>query len=248
MKKEYLYVLLTYITMQLSGLIGMPALFFIATKMGVSTTDAQFYATAYWGIFSFIVALIVILLILRKELTFHETPLRSDIPKASATLSVFWAIAGIFLAFFSQSIAGMIELAIGIETGSENTQYLISVISKLPIFIIITSVIGPILEEVVFRKIIFGSLYKRWNFFISALLSSFIFGLVHFEFEHIILYTAMGFTFAFLYAKTQRILVPIAAHVMMNTTVVLGQIVFKDEIEKLLNNMEQVQSFIGGLL
>lgn len=248
MKKEYLYVLLAYITMQLSSFIGMPILFFIATKIGYSPMDAQFYASAYWGIFSFTVALVVILLILRKELTFKGAPLRLDTPKASGALSVFWAIAGIFLAFFSQSIAGMIETAIGIQTGSENTQYLVSVISKIPLFIIITSIIGPILEEVVFRKIIFGSLYKRWNFFISALLSSFIFGLVHFEFEHIILYTAMGFTFAFLYAKTQRILVPIVAHVMMNTTVVIMQIVFKDEIEQILRDMEQVQSFIGGLL
>lgn len=248
MKKEYIYVLLTYITMQLSSFIGMPPLYLLAVKMGYSSTDAELYATAYWGIFSFAVALLVILLILRKELFKNEPLLRTELPRAPAPVAILWAIAGIFLAFFAQSIASMVETAIGIETGSENTQYLVSVIDKIPLFIITTSIIAPILEEVVFRKIIFGSMYKRWNFFISALLSSFIFGLVHFEFEHIILYTAMGFTFAFLYAKTQRILVPIAAHVMMNTIVVIGQFVFRDDLERMLNDMEQVQSFIGGFL
>lgn len=248
MKKQYIYVLLTYITMQFSSFIGMPAFALIAATMGFSSSDAKLYATAYWGMFSFVAALVIIIVLLRKELTFSGAPLRSDIPKASIGIATIWVFAGIFMAFISQSIAIELETLIGIEAGSKNTQFLVSLISSVPIFIIITSIIGPILEEIVFRKIIFGTLYKRWNFFISALLSSLIFGLAHFEFTHLILYTAMGFTFALLYAKTQRILVPIVAHVMMNTLVVIAQLVFKDEIEKMLNEMDQVQSFIGGLL
>ncbi|MBD3109146.1 CPBP family intramembrane metalloprotease [Bacillus sp. AGMB 02131] len=248
MKKQYIYVLLTYILMQLSSLIGMPPIYLYLIKKGYSSADAELFATGYWGIFSFSAALLIILLILRKELFINEPLLRTELPRASASLAAFWAIAGIFLAFFAQSIAGMIEAAIGIETGSENTQFLVSVIDKMPLFIITTSIIAPVLEEIVFRKIIFGAIYKRWNFFISALLSSLIFGLVHFEFEHILLYTAMGFTFAFLYAKTQRIFVPIAAHVMMNTLVVIAQFVYRDDINEMINSMEQVQSFIGGFL
>jgi uncharacterized protein len=99
----------------------------------------------------------------------------------------------------------------------------------------------------VFRKIIFGVLYEKMNFFFAALVSSIIFALAHFEPEHVILYSAMGFTFAFLYVKTKRILVPIFAHVAMNTSVVLIQSIYKDEIQKIMKEAEQIQGFIGGL-
>ena len=41
-----------------------------------------------------------------------------------------------------------------------------------PWFLIVISIIGPILEEIVFRKILFGTLYKKFNFFIAAIISS----------------------------------------------------------------------------
>ncbi|MCL6572863.1 MAG: CPBP family intramembrane metalloprotease, partial [Bacillus sp. (in: Bacteria)] len=144
--------------------------------------------------------------------------------------------------------AAIVESLLGVKIGSENTQNILSIIEMFPLAMIVTSIVGPILEEIVFRKIIFGSLHKRFNFFISALISSVIFAAAHMEFQHILLYSAMGFTFAFLYVKTKRILVPIFAHVTMNTMVVLLQSVYKDDIERLGREAEALQNFIGGFL
>jgi uncharacterized protein len=58
----------------------------------------------------------------------------------------------------------------------------------------------------------------------------------------------MGFTFAFLYVKTKHILVPIFAHVAMNTLVVVMQSVYRDDIEKIIREAEGIQNFIGGFL
>jgi membrane protease YdiL (CAAX protease family) len=113
---------------------------------------------------------------------------------------------------------------------------------------LVSSIIGPILEEIVFRKIIFGSLYRRMNFFLSALISSVIFSLAHQEPEHTLLYSAMGFTFAYLYVKTKRIIVPILAHVSMNTLVVVIQTVLKEDIDRFIEQSEKIQNFIGGIL
>jgi membrane protease YdiL (CAAX protease family) len=132
--------------------------------------------------------------------------------------------------------------------GSENTQQILNIIESFPLAILVSSVIGPILEEIVFRKIIFGTLHKRFNFFLSALISSVIFALAHMEPHHILLYSAMGFTFAFLYVKTKHILVPIFAHVAMNTLVVVVQSVYRDEITELMRKAETIQNFIGGFL
>ncbi|MCG3057195.1 CPBP family intramembrane metalloprotease, partial [Escherichia coli] len=76
----------------------------------------------------------------------------------------------------AQSVAAMIEMnLLGIEPGSENTEMILNLVKVTPLLIVVTSVIGPILEEIIFRKIIFGSLYRKYNFFISAFISSLIF-------------------------------------------------------------------------
>lgn len=233
MKKEYGFILITYIVMQLSSFIGVPLMSIIGAKLGLEES----FAVPAWLVLSFIVALIITLFLLRKEMKGSVRNERALPPGVSAA----WAVGGIFLALMAQSIAGSIENLMGIEMGSENTQQIINLIKASPIIIIISSIIGPILEEIVFRKVIFGSLYKRLNFFLAGLISSLIFAFAHGEPEHLLLYSAMGFTFAYLYVKTKRILVPIFAHVSMNTIVVVLQL-NQDKIQQL----QQLQSFIGG--
>jgi uncharacterized protein len=217
LKKEYWSILIIYIAMQLSSIIGVPLLINFAETLGWTITPND--AVTLWILISFTLAFIFILFILRKEM-FQSM---REAHASSAIDSVFWGILGIFLAFFAQSVAASIEYALGIEMGSENTQQIVGLIKTAPFIILVTSIIGPILEEIVFRKVIFGSLYKRLNFFLAGLISSLIFSIAHGEPEHLILYGAMGFTFAFLYVKTKRILVPIFTHVAMNTMVVIIQ-------------------------
>ncbi|CAH0207819.1 CPBP family intramembrane glutamic endopeptidase [Peribacillus simplex] len=241
MKKEYWFVIITYIAMQLSSIVGVPIFMLIGSYTGMPADELEVKSAAYWIVFSFLVALFLILFLIRKDMR-EKLDTRNQ---TSVSMSILWAIAGVFMALFAQSIAGSIEQMLGVESESENTQQLISLIYKVPMVIFVTSVIGPILEELIFRKIIFGSLHKRFNFFISALISSVIFGLAHGEFEHLLLYTAMGFTFAFLYAKTGRILVSMSAHIAMNTLVIILQVVYREDMEKMLDT---AQAFIGGLL
>ena len=240
MKREYWIVLIVYIAMQLSSLIGIPGLMFLFGYLGMD----RGLVVPYWLIFSFTLALVIILFLLRAEM---KKPALNE-RGSSISYSAAWAVIGVFLALFAQSLAANIEQLIGVEMGSENTQQILNIIESFPLAILVSSVIGPILEEIVFRKIIFGTLHKRFNFFLSALISSVIFALAHMEPHHILLYSAMGFTFAFLYVKTKHILVPIFAHVAMNTLVVVVQSVYRDEITELMRKAETIQNFIGGFL
>ncbi len=245
MKKHFGYILITYIVMQLSSIVGIPLLFKIGVDvLGQPEDTVKSVVPGYWLVISFTLTLLVVWGILRKSES--STRLERTSPM-NAGGSILWAIVGIFMAFLAQSIAIQVEYALGIQMGSENTQMIIGIIEKVPLSMLVAAIIGPILEEIVFRKIIFGVLYEKMHFFFAALISSVIFALAHFEPEHVILYSAMGFTFAFLYVRTKRILVPIFAHVTMNTTVVLMQSIYKDEIEKMMNEAEKIQGFIGGL-
>lgn len=245
LKKQYWFVIITYVIMQASSALGVPLLL----KLGVGE-DAETYektvgiASAYWVIFSFIIAFLIVLYLLRNEISERNRAVQS-----SRSVAVFWAIIGVFMAMFAQSIAANIELYVfGIKPGSENTEEIIELVKLTPLLIIVTSIIGPILEEIIFRKIIFGTLYKKYNFWIAAIISSVIFALVHMEPIHILLYSAVGLTFAYLYIKTNRILVPIIAHVSMNTFVVLIQTLFADDLEKMMRQAEKVQLIIGGFM
>lgn len=226
-----------YIFVQFSGILfGVNLLL----QNGIAKEDA----VAIWTVISFSGGLLVVILLLIPDIKErHKTSNR-----VSKTAAAGWAITGVFLAFIAQIIAAQIEMMLGIEMGSENTEILVEIAMETPIFIIVTSVVGPIFEEIIFRQIIFGSLYTRFNFWIAAIISSLIFAAVHFDFTHIIIYAAMGLVFSFLYVKTKRILVPIVAHVSMNTFVVLVRILFADDMERLQKQYEQMQSFVGGFL
>ncbi|MED1418655.1 CPBP family intramembrane glutamic endopeptidase [Bacillus smithii] len=237
MKKEYGYILIAYILMQLSSFIGVPLVYRIGIRAGQDPVFMRQAAPGYWIVISFSITLIIILLILRKA---HTDALLVRKAPASPGESIVWAIAGVFLALFAQGIAANIEANLfGVDPGSKNTENILQIIKTFPASMLVSSIFGPILEEIVFRKIIFGSLYKRFSFWIAATISSVIFAMAHMEFEHILLYSAMGFTFAFLYVRTGRILVPIFAHVAMNTLVVVVQLFYRDQLQ-------HIQGLIGG--
>lgn len=149
------------------------------------------------------------------------------------------------MAFLAQGISATIEMKVfGITQSSENTKLIMDVTRATPLFMVIPALIAPILEEIIFRKIIFGQLYLRTNFIIAALLSALIFGIIHGEPQHLLVYASMGFVFAFLYVKTKRIIVPIIVHMAMNTTVVLAQ--FNIDPKELEQQLEQLQAIIFG--
>ncbi|WP_096201939.1 CPBP family intramembrane glutamic endopeptidase [Bacillus sp. FJAT-45350] len=237
MTKRYWWILVVYILTQFSALLGIPLLH----SLGVPLEQIP----GLWLSISFTIGLIIILILLKPDIVNR----RENRSRVSRSQAAFWAIIGIFMAFTAQYVAIAIEMyVLGIEPGSENTEQIVQYAKATPMFIFVLAVIGPILEEIVFRLIIFGALYKRYNFWIAASISSLIFAAVHWDFTHIIIYAAVGFTFAYLYVKTQRIIVPIIAHVAVNTFVAMVNVVFGERLEELQKQLEQIQGFIGGFL
>lgn len=237
MKKKYWWIIFIYILMQFSGYLGIPLL----NELGVPKNQLF----GMWGTISFVAALFIILYMLIPEMKSRHR----DAERVSKGSAVMWSIIGIFMAYAAQIIASLIEINVfGIQPGSENTEMLVEIVKDVQYFMVVTAIVGPILEEIIFRKIIFGSLHKRFNFFISALISSLIFAAVHADFTHLLIYTAMGFTFAYLYVRTKRLIVPIAAHVAMNTLVLIVQIFLADKIKEMEKQLETAQLIFGGLL
>lgn len=236
--KRYWWIIATYVLMQLSPLAVLPFL------LAADVSRVQF--TAYWTVATFCIALLVILLLLRKDMTRNSL----SAERMPIGQSLLWAILGIFMAFAVQMAVGMIEQQLfGIKHASQNTKQITDISKSMPIFILVVAIIGPILEEIVFRKVLFGTLNKKFSFVTAALASALIFGLVHMELSFLLTYTAIGFLFAFLYWMTKRIFVSIIAHVSMNTFVVVMYVLLGDRLQDMLDQYEKQQalflSFFG---
>lgn len=133
--------------------------------------------------------------------------------------------SGIFMAMIIQAIVFSIETAItGVQPSSQNTQNIIAVILANPLFILATTIGGPIMEEFVFRRSLIGLTESYTGFWISAIISSSLFSVIHQD-GHFFVYFFMGFFFALLYKMTGKIWTSIIAHCGMNTLVVIAQLV-----------------------
>ncbi|MBR7798239.1 MAG: CPBP family intramembrane glutamic endopeptidase [Bacillota bacterium] len=230
MPKRYWWVIITYVLVQFSGVIFIPLLY---AMLPINQIDAF----VYWSLISFIAGVIIVLQLMKPDM--KQGVNQRD--AASTGNVILWSILGVFMAYFAQGIAGSIEVKLlGIGQDSENTQAIMDVTRMSPLFMIIPMFAAPILEEIIFRKIIFGRLYLRTNFFIAALLSALIFAVIHGEPEHILVYGSMGLVFAYLYVKTKRIIVPIIVHMAMNSLVVLIQ--YNIDPEELERQLEELQT------
>lgn len=234
MTKRYWYVILTYFIMQFSGILFAPILY-------ATLPISELQSVIYWTIFSFAAGLVAVLIIMKP---YMKAPSTRD--AANPASIVLWIVTGVFSAYIAQFIAGLIEInLLGVTQNSANTQMIIEVTRAIPVFMVVPALIAPIVEEIIFRKIIFGMLYKKMNFFIAAIISALVFGIIHGEPEHILIYSSMGFVFSYLYVKTKRIIVPIIVHMTLNTISVAIQLSLSpEEIQKQLEQMQTI--LIGG--
>lgn len=244
-QKTAFYILLTYIfVFQLSGLIlFIPGLrdFFIGLIDAPAAQKGSVLA-AWWSTVFGILSLIICLILVKRNKQFFNI-FKGE--KASTAQAIGWGIIGFFLVLLGQSIGAYIEMTIGIEAGSENTASLTEIAKLAPIMILVIAIIGPILEELVFRRVIFGSLIQVQGFWVSTIVSAIVFAAIHFDFTHIILYTICGLIFAFLYYKTKRLLTSIVAHILLNSFVIAVQLnmeaimKFTENLQKMVDSMPQ---------
>ncbi|AYC30837.1 CPBP family intramembrane metalloprotease [Paenisporosarcina cavernae] len=220
--------------MQLSGFLIGPLLFLYF--QGVYPNDLKMaeLMTNGWFVFvSMSLAAVIFLFLIRKEKNFVDLPGK----KASIGKSIGFGIIGFFLVLIGQSIGAYIESLIGIPPGSENTAQFLEIASAAPVAIFSIVLFAPFLEEVVFRRVIFGTVLGKSNFVIAAIVSAVVFAIIHFDFAHIILYAISGFIFAYLYYITKRLLTSFIAHMLLNGFVTVIQLNI-DALEKFQKSLQ----------
>jgi len=103
-----------------------------------------------------------------------------------------------------------------------------SPVAAKSIVVLLVVVEAPLLEEPVFRGIMFRGFARSMPMWAAMLLSGFLFALVHVNAATFIPLWFIGIAFAWLYAKTGTILAPMLVHCMFNTINVFLAFLFPD--------------------
>ena len=218
--------------------LGKSLIEYFRADESLTSLEANYHGVA-WSLFivNAVAATIFLLLVLSNKKFFKIFKGKPS----SIGKTILWGFIGFFLALLGQMLAGIIESMLGIEAGSENTEILSDIAKVSPIIIVSIVIFAPLLEEVLFRRILFGGLYQKTNFIIAAILSALIFAAVHGELQHLLIYSAPALVFSYIYYRTKRLLAPIIAHLLMNGFVVIIQLNY----DKLLELQKLNEAFIS---
>lgn len=93
----------------------------------------------------------------------------------------------------------------------------LSIISQ----IISSGIIGPIIEELVFRGIVYNSLKESNTKSFSIIITTLLFSIIHFNIINSIYTIFVGLLLIYLYEKYKTLKAPIIMHISLNTTIIL---------------------------
>lgn len=93
--------------------------------------------------------------------------------------------------------------------------------NDLIITLISTGLIGPIIEELMFRGIIYNELKNKYSNMQAILITTIFFAIIHFNIIQILYGLIIGFILIFVYEKYKTIKAPIILHMASNITTTL---------------------------
>ena len=130
--------------------------------------------------------------------------------------------AMLFFVSYTLMIAGsligtVVNEAIGMALGKEITDSTAELISDIPLWltIIVPVIIGPIVEEFIFRKLLMDKL-GTYGDRLAITVSAIAFGLFHGNLSQFFYAVFLGFVLGYIYAKTSNIIYPILMHMLIN--------------------------------
>lgn len=88
--------------------------------------------------------------------------------------------------------------------------------------LLVMALLAPLVEELVFRGLLYGWVENRWNPTAAVIVSSLAFAAAHYEPAHIILVLPLGLLFGYLRRHTGSIVPSLVAHMMNNGFAVIA--------------------------
>lgn len=189
-------------------------LFFDLTAIDLTEANVQTFG-AITTLFMYITMTVLLIYYLRIYLLKNQLPIFFQ----RIHFSISLIFLGLFLMFMTSLLAGAFMQAIGIEGVSDNQAAIEAMLGAgwyTVLMVFIFSVfLAPIVEELVFRKAIFGLVTEKTGNLAAIFISAFFFALIHVITDPIMIlsYFPLGLVLGFMYYYSGKvILVPIFMH------------------------------------
>jgi hypothetical protein len=95
---------------------------------------------------------------------------------------------------------------------------------KIGVSLVLFAVLAPVVEELVFRGLLYGWVAGRWGGTAGLVVSSIVFAAAHLEPAHIILVLPLGFMFGWLRRRTDSLLPSLFSHIVNNGAALLAAV------------------------
>lgn len=146
---------------------------------------------------------------------------------------LFVLITNLLYAFLVMLLFSALDLLIGLGDPTWVSMWDVDSIDTSSNFILIdallTIIFAPVLEELIFRGVLFNRLKIRTGIIPAMLISSFLFGIGH-DFGGMTSAFLFGLCMCILYLKTDNILVPMSVHFLNNLIVTILDSFYFDSI------------------
>lgn len=198
--------------------------------------------TAYFSIISSLVFLYILLewFCRRKGFKLRVT----YVPKAREVFALISLLLGYDLIYgntIGLLLTNVKEAAWMVEVMEEMLNYPV----KLVLGIV---VIGPILEEIMYRGIFLEYLARKYGNLKALFVTSFLFGLIHLNCHQGIYAFFMGLLMGWVYLKTRNLLHTLAIHMVQNGLAVTVMLTSKDIAVDATENIFEVSTLLFGVL
>lgn len=198
----------------------------------IDYANASDFTQTCLTIFSNIIIVIILLLMYRKDIIKGIKDLKE---KKGAPLGIgfnYWFL-GLMIMAFSNFLISLFNQG-GTSTNEESIRV---IVNNFPVLALLSvAIISPMIEELVYRKAFRDIFENKWIYLFT---SGVIFGGLHVflspinsfvDYLYLIPYCSMGVAFAYMYYKTNNILVPITMHIMHNTLNVVSTLLLAGAI------------------
>ena len=123
---------------------------------------------------------------------------------------------------------GTLALSVAVSQIGIEPQGMKQVIEMVPgrisVSLALFSVLAPIVEELIFRGLLYGWVAGRWGGLAGLIVSSLLFAAAHIEPAHVILVLPLGVLFGWLRRRTDSLLPSIFSHIVNNGAALLAAV------------------------
>ncbi|MEI6202531.1 MAG: CPBP family intramembrane glutamic endopeptidase [Enhydrobacter sp.] len=148
-------------------------------------------------------------------------PMGRDAPPALALRKAGWRYA-VFGALGTLVLSVTVSWIGPEPEGMKQVMELAQDRGKLLPSIFAFAVMAPVVEELIFRGLLYGWIESRWGSKVALVVSSLAFAAAHFEPAHILLVLPLGFLFGWLRRRTNSLMPSMVSHIVNNGFAVLS--------------------------